>query len=187
MNKLTSLLIIFMSLSCRGQSETIKNELAFPDNIILSNKFYKKIKEQKDEFYRIFRKDTLTVKNYSVEFILDKIDNNKEYEYIFESEYWLAFNYKKMIPELIKRITNNEEIGLINTADLIIWERIESGDLEYYGHGGIAFDDLFKISGRANHLLKNITGEDFGNVMMNTSQKELTELQNKWIEWLKGI
>ncbi|NHN26118.1 hypothetical protein FIA58_010560 [Flavobacterium jejuense] len=179
--------ILFLSLSCKSQSETENNNLVFPENIVLSGTFSEQIKEQKNEFYRIFRKDTTRIKSYSTEFILDKIDNSKEYQYIFESEYWLAFNYKKMIPELIKRITNNREIGLINTADLIIWERIESGDLKFYGHGGVAFDDLFKISGRANHLLKNITGEDFGNVMMNTSQKELTELQNKWIEWLSKI
>jgi hypothetical protein len=184
MRKSIIISILFLSLSCESLPKTENNVLVFPENIVLSETFVEKIKEQKKEFHRIFRKDTTRIKKYSVEFILDKIDNNKEYQYIFESEFWLAFNYKKMIPELIKRITNNKEIGLINTADLIIWERIESGDLESYGHGGVAFDDLFKVSGRANHLLKRITGENFGNVMMNTSQKELTKLQNKWIKWL---
>ena len=92
-----------------------------------------------------------------------------------------------MLPKLIQRITHNKEIGLENTADLIINERIQNGDLKFYGHGQIATDDLFKISGRANHLLKRITGEDFGSVMMNSTQEELTELQKKWILWLKGI
>jgi hypothetical protein len=187
MRKLIIISILFLCLSCKSQSETENNDLVFPENIVLSDTFSEQIKEQKSEYYRIFRKDTTRIKKYSTEFILDKIDNSKEYQYIFESEYWLAFNYKKMIPELIKRITNNKEIGLINTADLIIMERIESGDLEFYGHGGVAFDDLFKISGRANHLLKNITGQDFGNVMMKTTQTELNELQKKWIEWLSGI
>lgn len=176
-----------MSLSCKSQSETENNNLVFPKNIVLSDTFSEQIKEQKKEFYRIFRKDTLRIKSYSTEFILDKIDNSKEYQFIFESEYWLAFNYKNMIPKLIKRITNNKEIGLINTADLIIWERIDSGDLKFYGHGGVANDDLFKVSGRANHLLKNITGQDFGNVMMKTTKNELNELQKKWIEWLNGL
>lgn len=119
--------------------------------------------------------------------MLNKIDSDSDYEYIFISEYWMAFNYKKMIPELIERITDNTEIGLTNYADLIIPDRLESGDMEFYGHGGIASDDLFKISGRANHLLTLIVGQNFGIVSMNSKNEELSKMQESWRNWYAEI
>jgi hypothetical protein len=119
--------------------------------------------------------------------MLDKIDNEKEYQYLFVAEYWIAFNYQEMIPELINRVTNKKEVGLINSADLIIDDRIKSGDLKFYGHGGVSFDDLFTVSGRANRLLTQITGEDFGHVSMYSTDKQLKELQDLWIAWLQKL
>ena len=162
-------------------------KLKFPENPKISEKFKNAIGEQTKEFNRLFLRNGEEVKNYTVKFILDKIDNEKEYGYIFAAEYWIAFNYKEMIPELISRLTNKKEVGLTNSADLIIQERIESGDLKFYGHGGVSFDDLFTVAGRANRLLKEITGEDFGNVSMYSTEKELKDLQSSWINWLKKL
>ena len=172
-------------VSCDAQSQKADLQIVMPEKKVLLSEIYEQVEKNERTFYRVFRKDTLVKKSYSTEFMLDQIDNKKDYQFIFLAEYWLVFNYYEMIPELVARITDNREIGLENTSDLIIWERIESGDLEFYGHGGVAQDDLFKVSGRANHLLKRITGKKFGDVMMKTKQSELIEIQNKWIEWLK--
>lgn len=185
----TSLIIFVLIsiLSCKTQSKVKTNELNFPKEVSLKRKFRKQIEEKKREFYRIYSYDTITPKNYSAAFLLDKIENGKKYKYVFDAGYLLAFNYAEMIPKLIELIDNNNEVGLINTADLIIWERIQSGDLKFYGHGGIVQDDLFKVSGRANHLLKEITGENFGIIRMNTKQNELKVIQDEWIKWLNRL
>lgn len=178
-------LFFVLGLSCKSQSKV--DDLVFPKNIMLPKEFSNQIEELKKGFYRVFQEDTTRVKNYTKEFILSKIDGSKNHDYIFIAKYWLVFNYEETIPELIERITNNKEIGLENTADLIIMERVKSGDLKFYGHGNMVADDLFKVSGRANHLLKEITGQNFGDVTMNSTQEELEILQKKWIEWLKSL
>jgi len=174
-------------VGCKGQSQKADLNIIMPEKSALTSEIYEQIEKNERTFYRVFRKDTLKNKSYSKEFMLNQIDNEKDYHYIFLAEYWLVFNYEKMIPELIERITDNREIGLENTSDLIIMERIESGDLKFYGHGGVAQDDLFKVSGRANHLLKRITGKDFGSVMMKTEKSELEEIQRKWVEWIATL
>jgi hypothetical protein len=169
--------------SVQGQTDRLK----FPNNAKLPDKFQKAIKEQTKEYNRLFYRDSATTKYYSVAFILDKIDNNTKYYYIFLAEYWIAFHYKDIIPELIKRVINKKEIGLTNSADLIIWERVQSKQMQFYGHGGISNDDLFTVAGRANRLLTEISGENFGKISMYSTREQLTALQQMWIKWLKSL
>lgn len=75
----------------------------------------------------------------------------------------------------------------MNSADLIIWERIEAKQMKFYGHGGVSSDDLFTVAGRANRILTKITGENFGNVSMYSTPGQLATLQQRWIKWLKGL
>jgi hypothetical protein len=178
---------IVLTTTSLGQTKEDSSNLKFPDNAKLSEKFRKAIKEQTAEFNRLCYKDSAVTKKYTVQFMLDKIDSDSNYDYVFLAEYWIVFHYKDMIPQLIKRITNKKEVGLINTADLIIWERIESGHLEFYGHGGVSDDDLFTVAGRANLLLKDITGENFGNVGIKSSREFLIKLQSKWVKWIKAL
>jgi hypothetical protein len=179
-----TLLIISFSLS-NGQAQT--DSLIFPSDAKLPDQFQKAIEEQTKEYDRLLYRDNPTVKNYSVQFMLDKIDNDSSYSYVFMAEYWIAFHYKEIIPELIKRVANKKEVGLVNSADLIISERIQSGQMQSYGHGAISYDDLFTVAGRANRLLTQITGEDFGHVSMYSTQKQLMMLQKKWITWLQNL
>jgi len=162
------------------------SDLRFPDPAVLPDNFQKAIVAQVAEFKRLFQNDS-TDKNYSTIFMLGKIDNDSNYNYLFLAEYWIAFHYKEIIPELIKRLTIKKEIGLINSADLIIWERIKNKQMEFYGHGLNCADDLFTISGRANRLLTVITGENFGYVSMYSTKEQLAELQSSWIKWLKAL
>jgi len=180
--------LIHLAADNYGKANKINlNELTFPHNARLSDKMKETIRNQESDFKRIFDRRWTEYIKCSPKFIHDKIDNNPNYRYIFIAEYWMAFNYETMIPELLKRITDNHEVGLINTSDLIIWERIESGDLKFWGHGGVANDDLFTVAGRANHLLERITGEDFGWVSMYSIGKDLKKLQNRWAYWLMNL
>lgn len=187
-NVLLGLLSIFMLISCKAQSGNDWEKLTFPKEKQLPEKFLNTIKELQESYYRVYKEDTARIKNYSKKFILSKIDTSKDFAYIREAEYWLAFNYKKGIPNLIKMITKNREVGLENYLGLIIiLERVDSGEMNVGQHGSIIDDDLFKVSGRANYLLKEFTGQDFGDVTMDSTQEELEILQQKWIEWLKGL
>ena len=179
------LLFFFEICPFYGQSQITFN-LEFPSKDKLPKEFQEAIEKQTKEYYRLFRNDT-TTKNYSTDFILEKIDKDKNYHYIFAAEYWIAFHYQEIIPALIERVSNKKEIGLENTADLIIWERVTSKDLDFYGHGGVSQDDLFTIAGRANRLLIKITGKNFGHVSMYSTQEELEEIQTKWAKWLDKI
>ena len=171
-----------------GQSQTDTLHLKFPANPKLPIKFQKAIKEQTSEYDRLFFRDSATTKHYTAIFILDKIDNDSNYlPHIFLSEYWIAFHYKEIIPELIKRLTNKKEVGLTNTADLIIWDRVQAKQMRFYGHGGISNDDLFTVAGRANRLLTEISGENFGRVSMYSTAEQLAILQKKWIKWLDKL
>lgn len=167
-------------------SQTSK-DLLFPQNAKLSDKFKSTIIEKTKEFNRLLYKDSLEIKKYTPDFILEKIDNDKDYKYLYIAEYWIAFNYKKMIPELIKRVNNKKEVGLENSFDLIIWERIKNKQMKFYGHGGLSTDDLFTISGRSNRLLTQITGENFGSVSMYSTQQELDKLKSNWTKWLENL
>ncbi|MGH1364800.1 MAG: hypothetical protein ACRBF0_14650 [Calditrichia bacterium] len=171
-----------------GKANSINlNELAFPYNVKLSDKMKETIRKQQHEFKRIFQKKRIEYIEFSPEFILNKIDNDPQYHYIFIAEYWMAFNYEMMIPELLKRITDKREVGLIGTTELIISERIKSGDMRFSRIGRLVFDDLFTISGRANHLLQRITGEEFGLVSMYSNEQDLKKLQNRWAYWLLNL
>lgn len=183
MTRIALMFLFFLFFASFGQAQAYT--LKFPDKAKLPNNFKKAIKEQIDEFNRFFYRDSATTKHYSKSFILDKIDNDTNYNYIFLAEYWIAFHYKEIITELIKRVTNKTEVGLVNTADLIIWERIQSGQMQFHGHGGISNDDLFTVARRANRLLTVITGENPGHVSMHPTQEQLMALQKKWIKWLK--
>jgi len=180
-------LLIFLFISNISFSQTTVLKLKFPKEPKISQKFQNAIDEKKNEVYWVYKSNKEEIKNYTVEFILDKIDNNQQYSYLFHAEYWIVFNYQNVIPQLIERITNKKQVGLVNSADLMILERIDSGDLKSYGHGFIVDDDLFTISGRANRLLTIFTGENFGSVSMKSTPEDLNVLQKKWVDWLKNL
>lgn len=184
MNRLLLTLFIIILTNCFVKAQT--DSLKFPDKPKLSARFSKAIQAQTDEYNRLFHNDSVR-KNYSVSFILDKINNDSNYTYLFLADYWIAFHYPDIIPELIKLLTYKKEVGLVNTADLIIWERIMAKQMNFYGHGAISQDDLFTVAGRANRLLTQISGEDFGHVSMYSTESQLKEIQKEWIKWLNRL
>ena len=161
--------------------------MKFPKLEKLPDKFQKAVDGQIEDYYRLFDKDSSQTNHYTVSFMVNKIDSDSNYHYLFLAEFWSAFHYQDVIPALIARVPNKEEVGLVYSADLIIWERIEAKQMKFYGHGGVSSDDLFTVAGRANRILTKITGENFGNVSMYSTPGQLATLQQRWIKWLKGL
>jgi hypothetical protein len=93
---------------------------------------------------------------------------------------------KSFLSELVKQISNNNETSLDLTSRLIIWERITKGDILFEGKGMQIDDDLFKISGRANFILRNLTANNYGLISVKNSQIDSDVLQQKWTSYLKG-
>ena len=157
------------------------------DTNALSENFKRAISKKQYEYAAIISKDTTKIKKYSLAFILDKIDKSKSYNYIYIAEYWSSVNYSVMIPKLIERLTNKREVGLNNSGDLIIWERIDAKQMRFYGHGSVSEDDLFTVAGRANNILTIMSGERIGRVSMYSTAMELKALQLKWQNWLDSL
>lgn len=182
--------ILFVFLLVTGlhtySQQNNKLSLKFPVAAKMSPQFKAAVEQQQKEFATLMGWNT-EIKSYTPAFMLDKIDTSPEYNYLYIAEYWIGFNYQAMIPELIKRVTNDQEIGLVETGDLVIPDRVLSGQMQYYANGPVSEDDLFTVAGRANRLLTLITGENFGPVPMGASPMQLKALQGKWIDWFMKL
>jgi len=179
--------LVLTLIAIRTEAQVSVDKLKFPKLEKLPDSFQQSVDKQIKDYYRLFKKDSSTTNHYTVSFMLDKIDSDSNYQYIFLAEFWSAFHYQDMIPELIKRIANKDEIGLVNSADLIIWERVQAKQMQFWGHGGVSSDDLFTVAGRANRILTKVTGQNFGNVSMYSTQDQLVTLQKSWVKWLKEL
>jgi hypothetical protein len=93
---------------------------------------------------------------------------------------------KTLLKGLASQVSNKTKVDLKSTNRLIIWERITTGEIQFEGKGYQASDDLFTVAGRANWILRNLTRKTFGYVKPNTSEEELSKLQQKWVRWLDG-
>lgn len=112
--------------------------------------------------------------------IIEAITNDSNYAAVQLAEIYGSYYPQEMVEQLLPLLTDTTFVGLTNSADLIIYDRLDSGDLEYYGHGGVVDDDLFIVAGRANYLLYSITGSKLGQVRMNPSVPYLERLACRW-------
>lgn len=121
--------------------------------------------------------------------ILKTIDKEKNFDKIFPIQYWAVMdsNYVKIIPELIARVTDNTIVGLDNAYDILIWERMTDKQKSWLSYAYIVNDDLYQRSGRANFILKKISGENFGDVRIKSTPEKLQDLQDKWQKWYKQL
>lgn len=119
---------------------------------------------------------------------------NKNLDDIYWSEVFLTLNasvnnYSKdtvYLKGLANQLTNKKETKLKGTSRLIIWDRIITGDIIFEGKGLVIDNDLFTVAGRANQILQGLTNKSFGLVMLNSTDKELEELKNKWLDHLSN-
>lgn len=117
--------------------------------------------------------------------LLEKNLNDKYWSEVFLTLNASINNYSKdtsYLKGLAQQITNNSETKLEGTSRLIIWDRITSGEILFEGKGIVFENDLFKVCGRANQILQNVTNKSFGIVSINTSEEELEDLKSKWLK-----
>ena len=119
----------------------------------------------------------------SKESLLRALETDKDFWKVAKARYWCMKNAPEVIPDLIVLVENPKVVGLKGYADLIIWERVESKELPFFGHGWIVPDDLFSVAGRASWILREITGQHFGQVSMKATPGELNKLSQLWKEW----
>lgn len=100
---------------------------------------------------------------------------------------WCIKNYQQAFPYLIARLSEKRKIALKNTADLIIWDRIASGDLKFYGHGSCITEDLFTVAGRASWILNQLTGENFAEVHGNLTPQDAEKFKKQWTEYINNL
>ncbi len=118
---------------------------------------------------------------------LSIIDSAQEFYLIRDAISWCIYNSEEAFPYLIARLSDKRKIGLTNSADLIIVDRIATGDLKFYGHGGFMREDLFTVAGRVSAALNEITGEEFAVVHANLSEKQAMEFKQLWVEYLSKL
>lgn len=119
--------------------------------------------------------------------LLTKNLNDKVWSSVFLTLNASLNNYSKdstYLKALAEQVANNTETKLEGTSRLIIWDRIITGDITFEGKGLVVDNDLFKVGGRANQILQNLTKKNFGFVTINSTSKELEELESKWLKFL---
>lgn len=122
--------------------------------------------------------------------LLTKNLNDESWSAVFLTQNASINNYSSdstFLKGLANQLTNSTETKLTGTNRLIIWDRIVSGDIIFEGKGLLYENDLFKVAGRANQILQNLTNKNFGYVTINSTEKELEEIKNKWLSFLSNI
>jgi hypothetical protein len=115
------------------------------------------------------------------------IDTAKQYYQVRIAESWCIKNYTHAFPYLIGRLSDKRKVGLKNTADLIIPDRLGTGELKFYGHGFFVPEDLFTIAGRASWILNRLTGENFAVVQGNLTKQQAEKFKQEWIKYINGL
>ena len=119
--------------------------------------------------------------------LLSKNLNDESWSAVFLTLNASVNNYSKdsnYLKGLAYQITNDKQTMLEGTSRLIIWDRIISGDIIFEGKGLVMDNDLYKVGGRANQILQALTKKNFGVVTIHSTEKELEEIKNKWLDLL---
>lgn len=140
-----------------------------------------KLREQR-EFYGNTYSDT-----FDLQEALANIDTATFLWDLAKSKSWCLKNYDQAFHYLVARLTTKTKVGLNGTADLIIWDRLGTGDLQFQGHGGVITEDIFTIAGRASWILNELTGENFAVVHGATTKEELVSFKQRWTEYTKRL
>jgi len=158
------------------------NELKVPAKSLLSQRMQKRLATLQNHYNWWYEEK---LKDYTFNYIINVITGDKEYEHFRLLAERISVEYEILLPELIKLLTNNTEVGMVGYSGIMRarglypTEPIQSGLAIPYTE-----DDLFTVAGRANHLLKVLTCENFGDVLPNSDSAWLNKLQNRWSYWL---
>ena len=124
---------------------------------------------------------------FNLEDALSIIDTAKDFGSIMSAKSWCINNYELAFPYLVTRLSNKKKIGIENSADLIIWDRIRTGDLKFYGHGGGMNEDIFTIAGRASWILNELTGEEFATVGIYLTGEQSIQHKKMWLTYIEKL
>ena len=193
---LSGLVICGLSLACvgaLGQQREFRDPYKRPKDFLvpataasyMKTKQYKQAHEtlERDFWSLCEPSEKDQILSQSKESILRALETDKDFWKVANARYWSLKNAPEVIPDLIKLITSQRIVGLEGYFDLIIWERIQSKDLPFYGHGWVVSDDLFSIAGRASWILSQITGQQFNAVSMKSTPEGLRQLSQTWSNW----
>jgi hypothetical protein len=122
---------------------------------------------------------------FSLNKVLALLDSAKNFWDLCAAKTWCFAHPYEVFPHLICRLSNKTKIGLTNTADLIIWDRIQTGELKFYGHGGGMQEDIFTVAGRASWILNWMTGEDFASVGIELTPNMAIKYQADWVRYIQ--
>ena len=154
-----------------------------PENFTKPGKWAKRENQNKAlgiEFYGGSFPDTLKLQE-----VLKIIDSEKDFPKVCSAKSWSLKNYNLIVPHLIARLTDKRKVGLENTADLIIAERMD--ELKFYRHGGSISDDLFTVAGRASWILNEITGENFCVVHPDMTKEQAEKFKVLWVQYINEL
>ena len=138
--------------------------------------------EAQDEYRFYSSNDTL---GFSLGSVLEIIDTEKAFWKVCAAKTWCFAHSSEVFPHLICRLSNKTKIGLVNAADLIVWDRIQTGELKFYGHGGGMQEDVFTVAGRASWILNWMTGENFASVGIELTPTLAREYQKAWVQYIQ--
>ncbi len=124
---------------------------------------------------------------FNLSIALSIIDTETDLSKVGSAKSWCINNYQEAFGHLVARLTDKRKVGLTDTADLIIDDRIETNDLHSYLHGGVIFEDIFTISGRASWILNQLTGENFAEVHGNLTKDEAKKFKLLWVKYIKKL
>lgn len=176
----------FLFLVIASQAQAQINSASIDSLTIIRQDFRKPANWEQADKYRNFYYDSYP-KSMNLQKALSIIKNEKDFTTFLQAKTWCIDSFRISVPKLIILLTDTTKVGLKNTGDLIIWDRVNSGDLKYYGHGGVIYEDIFTIAGRASYILHELTGESFALVNMKTSKDKLKVYQEIWHRWFLSL
>lgn len=93
---------------------------------------------------------------------------------------------RELLDGLVQQLSDPKETVLQQTGKLIVWDRIASGQILFLGTGFHIEDDLFRVAGRANWVLRMVLKKNFGYVRRASGAQELEELRKAWAAAIQG-
>ena len=87
---------------------------------------------------------------------------------------------------LVGQLSDRAASALSGTSQLIIWERISSGEILFEGKGYQVEDDLFRVAGRANWVLRMVHKKNYGYVKPDSTSEQIEALSQRWRAYHAG-
>ena len=189
----TVCVLVFASGSALAQKRELRDPHKRPKDFLVpaTSALYMQSKEYKEaherlehDFWWLYEpEEKKQILSQSKESLMRALESDKDFWKVAKARYWCMKNAPEVISDLIKLVEKPKVIGLEGYFDLIIWERVQSKDLPFYGHGWVVPDDLFTVAGRASWILREITGQKFNAVSMKSTPAELKRLSEVWAAW----